>query len=308
MESSRTDKAQEMLVTILRDYGREVCEDRNRLRSLLADYCGSQQKREINLLLTALDEHVPGDLLSQRDVTRFELLRARMEERLRSNRGLEAGAASWAIASWAKALGLAEIETVRDAAPSGTVVSDTRPSQEAGLHNKSTLDASQPRRPEPTAVDSMVPAAVVRRKQQLSRRILTLVALGMIAGGTLALWFGGAGQLRKMVSNIAFGNSRSKDDEQTKPAIAVVTTEGVSTGQEESDAVLEHKPLRPEAWADLAWICLEEGEYQQACDASEQSLRLKPGLHISMLIHAAALFRLHDRSGARDELRQVAQS
>ncbi len=53
----------QMLRQILAKYGKEICSDARRCQGLLNDLCGSH-RREVNVLVNAIEERVPLDLLA----------------------------------------------------------------------------------------------------------------------------------------------------------------------------------------------------------------------------------------------------
>ncbi len=89
---------------IVARHGQEVVRDVRRVEGLLRDYCG-EHRREISVLLMALEEHVPADLLAARATTPRVVLLARLAQRLCDNLALSEAAARWAVNSWALALG-----------------------------------------------------------------------------------------------------------------------------------------------------------------------------------------------------------
>ncbi len=86
-------------------YGLSLCDEPLRCKGLLLDSCG-QYRREINLLVNALEEHIPRELLNASKGTPYESLRNRLVRRLHEDRGLVEDYASWAVDSWALALGV----------------------------------------------------------------------------------------------------------------------------------------------------------------------------------------------------------
>jgi len=92
-----------MLRRILDKYGKEIGNDPKRCEGLLNDLCGSY-RREINVLVNAIEERVPLDLLAGADSMPPELLLARLEKRLEEQTAMTAEAARWAVESWALAL------------------------------------------------------------------------------------------------------------------------------------------------------------------------------------------------------------
>jgi hypothetical protein len=94
----------EALRRLVEQYGPELVRDRARLAGLLRDEC-AEHKREVNLLLDALDEHVVETLRSPSQVLLLVTIPS-CARRLHEARGTEATAAQWAVESWAHALGL----------------------------------------------------------------------------------------------------------------------------------------------------------------------------------------------------------
>jgi hypothetical protein len=72
---------------------------------LLRDLCG-EHRREINILVGALRERVPLDLLAGRNSVPPELLLRRLAKRLEEQLALTEEASRWAVDSWALALGI----------------------------------------------------------------------------------------------------------------------------------------------------------------------------------------------------------
>ena len=96
----------QMLRRILTKYGNEICSDARRCESLLNDLCG-EYRREINVLVNAIEERVPLDLLAAGNSMPRELLLTKLEKRLEEQTALTIDAAQWAVESWALALGVA---------------------------------------------------------------------------------------------------------------------------------------------------------------------------------------------------------
>ncbi len=100
------DFPRQMLRRIVTKYGKEICSDARRCENLLNDLCGSYV-REINVLVTAVEEHIPLDLLATNRSMPLELLLTRLEKRLAEQTALTVEAARWAVESWTLALNLA---------------------------------------------------------------------------------------------------------------------------------------------------------------------------------------------------------
>src|SRR3712207_9592482 len=90
---------------IVARHGQSIAHDARRCEGLLKDY-SAQHRREVSVLVSALEEHVPGDLLGAPAGTPRAVLLKRLARRLSDNRALSESAAAWAVNSWALALGL----------------------------------------------------------------------------------------------------------------------------------------------------------------------------------------------------------
>jgi hypothetical protein len=93
------------LCEIIKRYGKDVCNDHKRIRGLLNDFCSGNYP-EINYLLTALEEQVYTELVVSSKTVPYEMLSARLVNRLYINRGMAEEIARWAVNSWALALGV----------------------------------------------------------------------------------------------------------------------------------------------------------------------------------------------------------
>src|SRR3712207_659269 len=86
-------------------HGPGLCSDARRCEGLLRDLCGAH-RREINILVNALKERVPLDLLAAKGSIPRGLLLTRLARRLEEQLALTEEAARWAVDSWALALGV----------------------------------------------------------------------------------------------------------------------------------------------------------------------------------------------------------
>ena len=93
------------LLEIVAKHGHAVIDKPRRLEGLLRDYCGGF-RREISVLVMAVEEHAVSDLLAASASLPRKVLLARLAGRLCDNLGLSETAAVWAIDSWALALGI----------------------------------------------------------------------------------------------------------------------------------------------------------------------------------------------------------
>lgn len=145
----------QMLRRIVAKHGKQIGSDSKRCESLLNDLCGSY-RREINVLVIASEEGVPLDLLKGAAAMPLELLLTRLEKRLEDQTAMTAEAASWAVESWALALGMAtevEIEArtkrVTSAPPKTPPIQPPRPGNTSGIPsvNRPTQMPPPPRTP-----------------------------------------------------------------------------------------------------------------------------------------------------------------
>lgn len=88
---------------ILSKHGRPPLTDAKLCENLLKDYCG-EYKEEIALLVFAVRERIPSDLLASHDGLPRDLLRALLVKRLRKDRVVSEGAARWIVDSWWQAV------------------------------------------------------------------------------------------------------------------------------------------------------------------------------------------------------------
>ncbi|HKQ52121.1 MAG TPA: hypothetical protein VJT74_07120 [Pyrinomonadaceae bacterium] len=106
------DAPRQTLRELVARHGPDLCSDARRCEGLLRDLCG-EHRREINLLVSALEERVPLDLLAARGSVPHGLLLTRLSKRLEDQLAVTEQAARWAVESWALALGVvtdAEVE------------------------------------------------------------------------------------------------------------------------------------------------------------------------------------------------------
>lgn len=174
------------LARIIVEHGRGICDTPKRVEALLRDLCG-EHRREINIIVGALDERVAADLLAAgKSVPRAALL-ARLAARLRDNLALTPEAALWGVETWAFALGIvseAELQAharteapeavrieappvVRDSQPPATnpaAVSPPAPPPQRGT------PLQPPRQPSQTPKTNPQPRPIVRTPAPAPRR------------------------------------------------------------------------------------------------------------------------------------------
>ena len=108
----------EALRQLISQYGVEIERDPRRLRSLLSDIC-PDSKREVNLLLYAIEEKIPEELASTSSQGYGKIQAGRFAQRLIQNRGITQEAANWTVNCWGYALGIAT-DAVLERSPLGS--------------------------------------------------------------------------------------------------------------------------------------------------------------------------------------------
>lgn len=93
------------LSRIILEHGRGICDTPKRVEALLRDLSGAH-RREINIIIGALEERVAADLLAARSTVPRDVLLARLAARLRDNLAYTPEAARWGVETWAVALGV----------------------------------------------------------------------------------------------------------------------------------------------------------------------------------------------------------
>ncbi len=116
------------LTRLIAKYGRGICDSPKRLEAMLRDLCGSH-RREINILIGALEEHVATDLIRTGKSVPRDVLLAKLANRLQDNRAYTPEAASWAVDGWAVALGI--LSQMEFAARAQSRTANTTPSTHA---------------------------------------------------------------------------------------------------------------------------------------------------------------------------------
>ncbi len=153
-----SDVPRETLIGIIAKYGFAVCEHPKRCEALLRDLCG-EYRREINILMGALEERVPLDLMSSGKGLPREALLARLTKRLQDQLAYTEDAARWAVDSWALALGVissAEAEARAKAAASNREQAQPRNPTPS---NNPLPKSAKPATPNPPPLKQPTPAA-----------------------------------------------------------------------------------------------------------------------------------------------------
>lgn len=96
---------------ILIKHGRTPLTNPKLCENLLKDYC-PEFKEEISLLVLAVKERIPSDLLLSQEGLPRDMLRSLLVKRLRKNGSLSEGEARWVVESWRTAIrSLARVES-----------------------------------------------------------------------------------------------------------------------------------------------------------------------------------------------------
>jgi hypothetical protein len=127
------DLPRQKLHEIIAKYSRSVCDDARLCEGLLRDLCGGY-KRETHVLISALRERVPHELLNNlsSNVSK-EVTVARLSKRLHDELAMTEEAARWAVESWVLALGfmtateISKLATKKLSGDSNTVSQQTTP-------------------------------------------------------------------------------------------------------------------------------------------------------------------------------------
>ncbi|HLL72500.1 MAG TPA: hypothetical protein VK363_13745 [Pyrinomonadaceae bacterium] len=128
------DLPRQTLTRIIAEHGRGICDAPKRVEGLLRDLCGAF-RREINIIIGALEERVAADLLTAGRTVPRDVLLARLTARLRDNLAYTPEAARWGVETWALALGIISEAELRERARAEAAESAerdaTRPAQDA---------------------------------------------------------------------------------------------------------------------------------------------------------------------------------
>jgi hypothetical protein len=116
--------ARQTLCELVAAHGNGLSSDARRCEGLLRDFCG-QHRREIFVLVSALRDGVPADLLAHTGAVPAEAHHAQLARRLEEHLAVTSDAAWWAVESWASALGVPTVE------PTITAFADVADDQES---------------------------------------------------------------------------------------------------------------------------------------------------------------------------------
>jgi hypothetical protein len=99
------DLPRKTLSRIIAKHGAGICDSPKRVEAMLRDLCGAH-RREINIIMGALEERVAADLMAAGAAVPLDVLFARLAARLRDNLAYTPEAARWGVGAWAVALGV----------------------------------------------------------------------------------------------------------------------------------------------------------------------------------------------------------
>ncbi|HEX8500910.1 MAG TPA: right-handed parallel beta-helix repeat-containing protein [Pyrinomonadaceae bacterium] len=149
------EQPRQKLREIVARHGNSVIQNARRCEGLLRDYAGAH-RREVSVLVSALEEHVPHDLLAAPDGTPRAVLLARLARRLSEYHALSEPAAAWSVNSWAFALGLIsddELKALEKTGAATAAVVSSEGDGEVGAGSK-TPRTNATKAPAPPAPDS----------------------------------------------------------------------------------------------------------------------------------------------------------
>lgn len=100
--------SKQILKELVGRYGVSIAQDPLRCEGMLRDRC-SKCNREIFVLVNAIRQRVPSDLLSPRQSLPLALLKGFLKKRLQDELGFGDEIAQWAVETWAESLGISDI-------------------------------------------------------------------------------------------------------------------------------------------------------------------------------------------------------
>ena len=96
-------KPRDILRGLIEKYGSTLLSDPRRCEALLRDLCGDH-KREISVLVSALRERVPNEIVAPSQLLPAQCLYERLASRLEEDLALSPDASRWAVSAWTFAL------------------------------------------------------------------------------------------------------------------------------------------------------------------------------------------------------------
>ncbi len=141
------DHPRQQLRYIITQYGQTVCNDAKRCEALLRDFC-PEHKRELNLLIAALKENVPQQLLKASPHVGIESTLKILTAQLHDNLGTAEPFAYWAVETWALSLNVL-VQPIGQTAPPDTpphnTPAQTTPKIQSSNVNQATVQVATPK-------------------------------------------------------------------------------------------------------------------------------------------------------------------
>lgn len=130
------DLLRQTLKQIVDQYGEDACLDPRRCEALLRDLAAGH-KREIFVLVSALEEGIVDDLRATASQLPFSVILPRLTTELHETTALSEDAARWAVETWAEAL---ELATMMERTPPPTGTYEPQPTATSATIQVSDLD------------------------------------------------------------------------------------------------------------------------------------------------------------------------
>lgn len=162
------DNARLALCDMVRQYGRSAIEDPSRCKGLLHDFLRNERP-ELTILLGALTEGVPSDLVTSQSAAPPMARIAQAIGKLQKNLLLTEDAARWAVESWAVALGVVSAEMLRP---------------DSGRGDANTANPASPVAPPAPAESTFPPDLSIEEWARLvgGGILLILIGVGLVKG------------------------------------------------------------------------------------------------------------------------------
>jgi hypothetical protein len=94
------------LCEIVKTYGETIIENPKRLRAILKDLCQGKNAREINAIISSLEEKIPHEILKSKNTVPWNILSSQLKKRLIDNTYYSDDLVTWSINCWALAFGV----------------------------------------------------------------------------------------------------------------------------------------------------------------------------------------------------------
>lgn len=200
------------LKSLIDRHGPSILGESGRLKSFLQDEC-PHAKREISVLMQALDEQVPQDLLRVQSGEPLQSLAPRLAKRLSDQKALAPGASNWAVRTWARGLGISAV-AIDPLAASSLDDSVVPPAA-----NEGWIDLSVPDRHGNTSFSQLPPFSEVPMQNtsggtvaKPAKRWLAIVAALLVAIGVwVGFFYHSMAITRVDAANALVGDGKKQD-------------------------------------------------------------------------------------------------